>query len=261
MKQSCDISDEEKKEREKTERECSVFNDLEGSLSGYNCPKCKNKGVIYKPRFNDYHKYWYPTSIDCDCKKIRAEINRREKSGLNKLVQKYTFDSYNATQEWQKTVAKKACDYVRHIRGWFFIGGQVGCGKTHICTAIVNALISRGKAARYMIWADEITKLKQYSTEPKDYNRLLNELKNAEILYIDDFIKAKNPTASDIDNTFKIINHRYNEDLPTIISSELSISQILHIDEALGSRIVEMTGDNALYIAPDSDKNMRNIQK
>lgn len=247
--------------KESTERECTIMNSTEGSLTGYDCPKCKNKGVVYEPRFNEYHKYWYSVAVECECKPIRAEIRRRSKSGLNRLLEKYTFDSYYADNEWQKQIAKRACDFVRNPDGWFFIGGQVGCGKTHICTAIVNALIARGKAARYMIWAEEISRLKQFFTESEKYNTLMNALKQAEILYIDDFFKTKNPTASDIDNTFKIINHRYNEDLPTIISSELSVSQILRIDEALGSRIAEKAAGNVIYIAADNDKNMRNTQK
>lgn len=246
--------------KERAERECSIMNSYAGNSSGYDCPKCKNKGVIYEPRYNDYSKYWYVTAVECSCKPIRAEMARRKKSGLNHLSKKYTFETYKANEPWQQEIAKRACNYVRNPDGWFFIGGQVGCGKTHICTAIVNALIARGKAARYMIWADEITRLKQYSTEPKEYDRLMNEIKKADILYIDDFFKTQNPTASDINNTFTIINYRYNEDLPTLISSEFAVAEILRIDEALGSRVAEKCGANAIYIAADSNKNMRNLQ-
>jgi DNA replication protein DnaC len=40
---------------------------------------------------------------------------------------------------------------------------------------------------------------------------------------------------------FELINHRYFNNLPIIISSELSVSRLLSIDEALGSRLVEMS--------------------
>lgn len=252
-KQSCDVTS-----KEYIEEDCRISNALEGNLKGYDCPKCKNKGVIYKPSFSDFYGYWTTVAVRCDCMPIREELIRREKSGLNKLLKRYTFKNYKANENWQKRIAKAACDYVRNPERWFYIGGQPGSGKTHICTAIVNALLARGKAARYMIWQDEIIRLKQSITEADRYKQLLDGLKKAEILYIDDFFKVQNPTNADIDNTFKIINYRYNESLPTIISSELSISQIINIDEALGSRIAEMTDKNsAFYIPRDKKRNIR----
>ena len=56
----------------------------------------------------------------------------------------------------------------------------------------------------------------------------------------------------------RIINHRYNAGLQTIISSELSIENIIDLDEALGSRIAEMTNEEFnTYIASDPNKNYR----
>ena len=39
----------------------------------------------------------------------------------------------------------------------------------------------------------------------------------------------------------ELINHRYFNNLPMIISSECSVGRLINIDEALGSRLVEMT--------------------
>lgn len=240
--------------------QCNVLNSTEGKLQGYDCPKCKNRGYTYEPRENEGSHYWGFVSVQCDCMKIREEVSRRQRSGLNKLMQKYTFKTYNADEPWQREIVKNACDYVRNPDGWFFVGGQVGSGKTHICTAIVNSLISRGRAARYMIWNEEITNLKQAATDGEKYEGLIRSIQRADILYIDDFFKVAKGygvTASDINTTFKIINYRYNEDLPTIISSELSISEIIKIDEALGSRIAEMAHGRDCYIAKDESKNYR----
>ena len=61
--------------------------------------------------------------------------------------------------------------------------------KTHICTAIVGALLKKGKAPKYMLWQDDITKIKQASSNLEVYEALINSYKQAEILYIDDFLK------------------------------------------------------------------------
>lgn len=239
--------------------ECRIFNEQPGKLQGYDCPKCKNKGVIYEPRKNELYGYWEPVAVACGCAKIREELKRRQQSGLRKLMLKYTFDTYKTWDGWQHHILTEAHRYANSLGGWFFIGGQVGCGKTHICTAIVNQLMERGKAARYMIWNEEITNIKQNVNDAAVYETLISSLKKAEILYIDDFFKtgSRSVTAADVAATFKIINHRYNEELPTIISSELSIAEIIGIDEALGSRIAEMTGGREIFISADPRKNYR----
>ena len=73
-----------------------------------------------------------------------------------------------------------------------------------------------------------------------DYNMVMNRYKNARVLFIDDLFKSK-ITDSDINIMFELINHRYFNNLPIIISSECGVSGLLDIDEALGSRLIEMT--------------------
>lgn len=87
----------------------------------------------------------------------------------------------------------------------------------------------------------------------------MQRFKEASVLYIDDLFKSKDnapPTPSDVQKTFQMLNFRYNNGLPTIISSELTIDRILQIDEATGGRIKEMC-DQCLNIARDSSKNFR----
>ena len=47
-------------------------------------------------------------------------------------------------------------------------------------------------------------------------------------------------TEADINIMFEIINHRYLNGKPLIISSELFQEDLLKFDEAIGSRIIEM---------------------
>ena len=60
------------------------------------------------------------------------------------------------------------------------------------------------------------------------------------VLFVDDLFKGK-ITDSDINIMFELINHRYFNNLPVIISSECGVGRLLDIDEALGSRLVEMS--------------------
>jgi DNA replication protein DnaC len=65
-------------------------------------------------------------------------------------------------------------------------------------------------------------------------------MKQVDVLYWDDLFKhPKEPTSFEIDLAFEVLNYRYLNLKPTIISSERTPNELLAIDEALGSRILE----------------------
>ena len=231
------------------------YNNRYGKLEGYNCQKCKNRGdfLCVDEQGMEYFK-------ECKCMEIRKNIEKLEKSGLKDLSNRYTFENFDTDSEWQKKLKECAIGYAENPQGWFFIGGQVGCGKTHLCTAIVTNLIKKGKTARYMLWRDVIVPLKACVNDEEAYVKGINLLKTVDILYIDDFFKMPNssPTSADINIAYEIINYRYNNsNLITIISSEKTVEDIIDIDGAIGSRIFERTKDNCLTVDMDSTKNYR----
>ena len=118
--------------------------------------------------------------------------------------------------------------------------GQVGSGKTHLSMAICNELMDRGVSIIYMGYRDAITSIKQNMLDSVYYNKVMNRYKNARVLFVDDLFKGK-ITDSDINIMFELINHRYFNNLPVIISSECGVDRLLGIDEAWGSRLVEMS--------------------
>ena len=78
------------------------------------------------------------------------------------------------------------------------------------------------------------------------------------MLYIDDLFKtgyAQDPSAADVGIAFDIFNHRYINDMITIISSERGIEDINDIDAAIGGRIYEKTEPNGYYIGIQKDIN------
>lgn len=233
----------------------AVMNDAEGGLTGFDCPICKNKGVVY------YMDGDYEMFKDCECMETRRSIKRIEQSGLKNALKKCTFENFKIEQPFQEIMKAKAIDYINNNEGkWFFVGGQVGCGKTHICTAIVRKFLTGGKPARYMQWRDEIGKIKA-NANSDEYEGLIEPWKRTEVLYIDDLFKTekdKRPTTADINVAFEILNYRYrNPKLITIISSERSIAEIIDIDEGIGSRIFELSRGYCTNIDPDKSKNYR----
>jgi len=117
--------------------------------------------------------------------------------------------------------------------------GQVGSGKTHLSLAIANELMDGGVGVVYMPFRDVIIKVKQNIMDEVYYHQVMNRYKNARVLLIDDLFKGS-ISKSDINIVFEIINHRYFNNLPIIVSTEKSFEELIEIDEAIGSRIIEM---------------------
>lgn len=248
---------------EEVDYEVLTHNKEKGNLEGYDCPKCNNRGDIAK-NINGIYCLSF-----CDCLSIRKTIKLMEKSGLGNLLKIYSFDKFECKEKWQQDIFDRAKKFVNdEDKNWFYIGGNSGSGKSHLCTAIVRELLSKGYPTKYMLWLDESVALKQSVTDSEEYQEMMKEIKDAQVLYIDDFLKTgKNtaPTDADIKLAMEILNYRYNKARSdrrkrhiTILSSERSIGEILKYDEATGSRIVEMTKpDYYLHIAEDTNKNYR----
>lgn len=233
----------------------SIYNNSKGALTGYDCPKCHNKGNYMT--LKDDEEILRP----CECMEKRKMLKAIHDSGLETVLSQYTFKNFSADEDWQKRIKQKALDYISDSSGkWFYIGGQVGSGKTHICTAIVGQFIKSGCNAKYMMWRDEIVKLKAIRNS-EDFENLIADYKRIKVLYIDDMFKTeqgKQPTQADIDIAFEIINYRYiHKDLITIFSCEKKVGELLDIDEAVGSRIYERTKEYNIPIGRNISRNYR----
>lgn len=229
---------------------------------GYDCKICKNKGTIAK--LVETGGRYSHCFADCQCVDIRNSIMRMKRSGLKDIIKDYTFDKFEDAEPWQKAIKTAAMEYARNPNGWFFLGGQSGAGKTHLCTAICREFLLSGKRVRYMLWRDDIVKIKGAVTDSEEYSKMIDQFKTVDVLYIDDLFKTgkdkdnsyQKPTGADINVAFEIINYRYNNhSLLTIISSELSEDELIDIDEAIGGRIYERA--KAFTIGKNRDRNYR----
>lgn len=250
-------------EEERIKLKCDAYNELQGDLSYYDCNVCKNKGFISIPKETDGS--WSDVMQECKCIKARTAIKRISESGLEKVIKDKTFEKYEVTADFHQKFKEAAYSFYKEPCGWFYMGGQSGCGKTHLCTAICSGLIKKGKSVVYMQWINDSTKLKGCITDGNTYESLIRTFKEAEVLYIDDLFKTGNdinnkplmPTASDVKIAFEIINFRAINRLTTIISSERVAKDLIQIDEATAGRIIEMSSKNMINIPKDLNKNYR----
>jgi DNA replication protein DnaC len=258
--------------QEREQQKVDAYNATVGDLDkedGYQCDICKNKGHVAIVTKNEQFGYYMEALLNCKCCRIRNAIRRLNRSGLKNRVKECTFERYEAQEGWQQTIKAKAQEFASSGGDdWFFIGGQSGAGKTHICTAAAIARLKQGKELRYMEWREEVPKIKASITEATKYAEMMHELKTVDVLYIDDLFKNGRapdgnialPTAADINLAFEIINYRCNQpELITIISSERTLAELVEIDEAVAGRIAQRSKKNGycINLKRDSRKNWR----
>lgn len=251
--------------QEAMERRVARENAREGNqhlIDGYNCEKCKNKGVIITAR--EYNGLWQDVQRECDCMQIRKSIRNLKNSGLENVIKDCRFDKFIVEKPFQQKMLDTAKKYLEFGQNkWLAFLGASGSGKTMLCSAVALELLRQGKELKYMLWKDDVRKIKKDNIN--GFGELIEYYKNVEVLYIDDLFKTGKgennyiaPTSGDINIAFEIINNRAVRQKATIISSECLIEELFDIDEAISGRIKQMCGSEfCLSISKGADKNYR----
>ena len=228
------------------------YNSKAGNLnaSDFDCPQCLNKG--FTAFVQEGNPYPYMALKRCECSPIRAMIEEaKTKSGFGDLLYN-SLDKFIATETWQHDLKVLAEDYLENFgSNWFAVLGQSGAGKTMVCASICNKLLKRYKKVRYLSWV-EFSELMKSKSNKEAYQRYAL----ADVLYIDDLLKGT-ANAWDTQIAWQLINDRYNQNLPTIISSELLIGDLIEQDESLAGRILERSGKYYFPIKKEKYRNYR----
>ena len=243
-----------------TQQLVELDNQRTGNLKDFDCDLCLNRGFItYYDKDND-------TSYidDCECMKVRKSKKNAEESGMKELLS-HKLRFFDAVEPFQVEMKEKAKDYILNAhksKEWFLALGQSGCGKTHICSSICNERMThyderlkRYTQVKYMIWNEFVEHLKKmkYDLDQEEY---FNSFAKAEILYIDDLFKGK-VTETDLNYAYRLINHRYNNNLVTVVSSELLMNELIDLDAAIAGRMNEKAKNYKLQIGRNAKRNYR----
>lgn len=142
---------------------------------------------------------------------------------------------------------------------WLVLLGQPGSGKTHLTMAVANGLIKQSIPTLYFQHVEGIKEMIGMIND-NTIQAKKEEMKIVPVLVWDDLfkpsVKDKPPTGFEVEIAFEILNYRYLNLLPTIISSERTPGQLLNIDEAGGSRIIER-GSGHMVLIQGQENNYR----
>lgn len=234
-------------------------------LSKYRCKECRDEeGYLVRIKTGDgkfdYQDIWR----DCECKKERKLSRLMKSSNITDEFRKKTFTNFEL--DGRPEVVGKAYHLAQKYMQMFpeiyqtrknslALLGRPGSGKTHLLIAVSNHLLLQGVGVVYFPWVEGFNELKANLDNLEERIILLQK---AELLFIDDVFKGrKEPTDFQIEQLFAILNYRYLENLPIMISSEKTMSMICQIDEGIGSRINEMCRDYKATLTGGIELNYR----
>lgn len=146
--------------------------------------------------------------------------------------------------------ARKICEeFSKTQKGWLLLEGGYGCGKTHLAAAIANNAVDGGTPTLFITVPDLLDSLRFAYADPETtFEQRFEEIRNARLLILDDF-GTHNATAWAQEKLFQIINYRYINDLPTVITTNLMLDAI---ESRIRSRLQDDRVVNHIRItAPD----------
>lgn len=190
----------------------------------------------------------------CKCQEIEIAKRQWNNCGINPEQSKQTFGTFKIWNESSKIAKSTAAAYYKSFetikstrKNSIMFCGQVGSGKTHLSIALALNFLQKNIKVVYLPYRDIVTQIKQNMLDAEYYQKEISKYQLAEILLVDDLFKGR-ITDSDVNIMFEIINYRYLNRLPIIVSSEFQIDRLLNFDEGVGSRIYEMCKDFIVQI-------------
>ena len=128
--------------------------------------------------------------------------------------------------------------WANNPHGWLRLHGPYGVGKTHLAVAAASERETRGDDIFFATVADLLDYLRATFAPDSEVNHddLLDRIRNADILVLDD-MGAERSTPFAEDKLFQIVGYRYEERLPTIITTSQQIEAIASARPRIASRL------------------------
>ena len=181
--------------------------------------------------------------IPCSCK-----INEREQARIEELrklsnleafdARQFSFEDFDATVAGLEEAFEAAVAYANNPDGWLFLHGGCGVGKTHLAVAIALATMEHHSQSIYFAVVPDLLDHLRATFDPTRgvaYDDRFNSIRNAHLLVLDD-LGTESTTPWAREKLYQLFNHRYNERLPTVVTSN---QELRAIDERIASRLLD----------------------
>ncbi len=209
------------------------------SIGDPNCPHCHGAGYVRMDVPIGHEKFGKLESCVCRAKDV-AEGARSRLFALSNLdrLSHLTFENFSPLgNKKAKFMSPQEAESLHEAfeisekfaelqTGWLLLEGGYGCGKTHLAAAIANHSVNHGVPTLFITVPDLLDSLRFAYADPETtFEQRFEEIRNASLLIMDDF-GTQNATGWAQEKLFQIINYRYTNKLPTVITTNLMLDQI-----------------------------------
>ena len=215
------------------------------------CGKCRQpKEAYFAEGRTLFGRDRHPKECDCQRKrretleaadreqKHREEVERLKRKGFtNPAMQEWTFGNDNG----KCPQMDKAHFYVAHWEDMeaenigYLLWGKVGTGKSYFAGCIANALMEKEISVCMTNFALILNDL---AASYKDRNEYIDRLCSFPLLILDDFGMERG-TEYALEQVYNVIDSRYRSGKPLIVTTNLSLDELLHPQDTPHARIYD----------------------
>lgn len=207
-----------------------------GLAGDINCPYCHGLGYLRRDLPINHPDFGRLQICSCRHGQVAQQIHQRlfAISNLDNLHH-LTFENFQSRGRvglgpWQADSLERAFNQAQQFsqkaEGWLLLQGGFGCGKTHLAAAIANFTVGIGVPTLFITVPDLLDALRfTYDNPESTFEQRFEEIRTAPLLIMDDF-GTQNATAWAQEKLFQILNYRYINQLPLVVTTNLLLEQI-----------------------------------
>ncbi|PKO14887.1 MAG: DNA replication protein DnaC [Chloroflexi bacterium HGW-Chloroflexi-10] len=214
----------------------SLNTNKSASLGDPNCPICGGIGWV-RQDLPISHPEFGRMQV-CDCR--QASVVRQNQERLFRLsnlqaFENMTLDNFKIEgrmglgdqQASSLQVAhNQSVRFAQNPNGWLLIMGTYGCGKTHLVAGIAHQVLEQGMPVLFLTVPDLLDWLRYaYGNIESSFEERFEEIRNIKLLVLDD-LGTQNATPWAEEKLYQILNFRYVNRLPTVITTNQEMAEI-----------------------------------